>query len=433
MSEESFIIEDVKGLWSLDSRGNPTVKAIVRTRGGLGKAIAPSGASTGSKEAVELRDGGKKWFGKGVGIAIAQIDKVISPRLRGLDSRMQGLIDNVLLTLDGTPNKSRLGGNATTAVSIAVAKAAASTASLPLYKYLGGPGARVLPTPLMNVLNGGIHAGNLLDIQEFLIIPVNSDTFFDALRMSVECYHSLKNVIKEKYGLTATNIGDEGGFAPPLGKAREALSLISEAISKAGYVPGEDILLGIDAASSQFYNEGEKIYELKGENLRLTSSELFEYYKGLIDEFKLVYLEDPFSESDLESYVSLAPKLFNKALIVGDDIYCTNPILLKEGIKNNFTNAALLKVNQIGTLTEALDYARIALSSGLKLVVSHRSGETEDNFIADLAVALQGGLIKTGAPARGERTAKYNRLLEIEQELGEIAIYAGTTPFKMLR
>ncbi len=432
MSEGLFIIEDVKGLWSLDSRGNPTVKAVVRTRGGLGKAIAPSGASTGSKEAVELRDGGKKWFGKGVGMAIAQIDKIISPRLRGLDSRMQALIDNLLLTLDGTPNKSRLGGNTTTAVSVAVAKAAANTASLPLYRYLGGPGARVLPTPLMNVLNGGIHAGNLLDIQEFLIIPVNSDTFFDALRIGAECYHSLKNVIKDKYGLTATNVGDEGGFAPPIGKAREALSLISEAISRAGYVPGEDVLLGMDAASSQFYNEKEKVYELKGENLRLTSDELFEYYKELIDEFKLVYLEDPFSESDLESYASLAPKLFSKTLVVGDDIYCTNPALLKEGIKNSYTNAALLKVNQIGTLTEALEYARIALSSGLRLVVSHRSGETEDDFIADLAVALQGGLIKTGAPARGERTVKYNRLLEIEQELGETAIYAGDAPFKML-
>lgn len=430
MNEKLFEIEKVRGLWSIDSRGNPTVKAIVKTRGGIGVSIAPSGASTGSKEAVELRDGGKRWLGKGVGIAIAQIDKIISPKLKGLDSRMQAIIDNTLITLDGTSNKSKLGGNATTAVSIATAKAAAATASLPLYEYLGGPRARIIPTPLMNVINGGIHAGNSLDVQEFLLIPVNSDTFLDALRIGVECYQTLKNVIKERYGSNAINVGDEGGFAPPLNRSRDALELISTAIKKAGYVPGEDVLLGMDAASSQFYNEKEKVYELRGENLRLTAEDLIEYYKELVEEFGLVYLEDPFSENDLEAYGSLAFKLFKKVLVVGDDIYCTNPALLKNGIKNNFTNSALLKVNQIGTLTEALEYARIALNSGLKLVVSHRSGETEDSFIADLAVALGGGLIKTGAPARGERTTKYNRLIEIEQELEGIATYSGRGPFR---
>ncbi len=427
---EKFKIEDVKGLWSIDSRGNPTVKAAVKTKGGIGVALAPSGASTGSKEAVELRDGGKKWNGKGVGLAIARIDKVIAPKLKGLDSRMQTFIDETLKLLDGTSNKSYLGGNATTAVSIAVAKAASNTASIPLYQYLGGTSAHLLPTPLMNVINGGVHAGNKLDIQEFMIIPVNADSFLEALRIGVECYHELKNVIKETYGSEAINVGDEGGFAPPLSRSREALDLLEKSIKRAGYSPGEDVLLGIDAASSQFYNKNEKIYILKGEGLELSNNELYEYYKSLIDEYPIKYLEDPFAEEDLRAYKDLANKLFRKVLVVGDDIYCTNPELLREGIANNLTNAALLKVNQVGTLSEALEYARLALHHGLRVVVSHRSGETEDSFIADLSVALGNGLIKTGAPARGERTSKYNRLIEIEYELGPISKYAGIDPFK---
>jgi enolase len=430
--DEDFIITFVKGLWSIDSRGTPTVKAIIKTRKGIGVALAPSGASKGVKEAVELRDGGRKWLGKGVGLAIARIDKVIAPKLRGMDSRKQVLIDNLLLSLDGTKNKSVLGGNATTAVSIAVAKAAANTAHMALYEYLGGPHARILPTPLMNVINGGVHAGNKLDLQEFMIIPVNAESFLDALRIGVECYGNLKEILKETYGLTAINVGDEGGYAPPLSKTREALDLLIKSIKRAGYVPGEDVLLGIDAASSQFYNSSEKVYVLNGEGLKLSSEELLDYYMSLIDEYPIKYLEDPFAEDDVEAYERLASKMFKKLIVVGDDLYCTNPEILRVGIEKKLTNGALLKVNQVGTLTEALEYARIALSSGLRLVVSHRSGETEDPFISDLSVALGSGLIKTGAPARGERTAKYNRLIEIEYELGPVAVFAGIRPFKGL-
>ncbi len=428
MPENPFEIETVKALLALDSRGRPTVKAIIETRGGgRGVAIAPSGASTGSKEAVELRDGGRAWKGRGVGLAISRIETVIAPALIGLDSRFQALIDSTLVALDGTKNKSFLGGNSTTAVSIANAKAASATAGIPLYEYLGGPAARVLPTPLLNVINGGAHAGNPLDIQEFLLIPVGASGFTEAIRMAVEVYEDLRSIIAERYGKQATAVGDEGGFAPPIARAGEALSLMVKAIEKAGYTAGRDFLLGIDAAASQFYRDGK--YILSGEGLELDRNGLLEYYTRLVEDYPIAYIEDPFDESDWEGFREITRSLGSRVLIVGDDIYCTNPSILERGIREGASNAALLKVNQVGTLTEALDYARVAGQAGLRVVVSHRSGDTEDPFIADLAVALGHGLIKTGAPARSERNAKYNRLIEIEHELGPVARYAGRAPF----
>ena len=428
---DSYEIVEVKGLLALDSRGTPTVKAMVKTKGGgVGVSIAPSGASVGEREAVELRDGGKAWAGKGVGLALSRLNKIVAPRLKGLDSRKQALIDSTLLALDGTPNKSFLGGNTTTAVSVAVAKAAASTAGLPLYEYLGGPGARILPTPLMNVINGGAHAGNDLDIQEFMIVPVGADTLVDALRIAVEVYRTLKTVVAEKHGKGAVNVGDEGGFAPPISRSEEALGLLEEAVKRAGYQPGSDVLFALDAAASQFYDSSSGVYVLEGEGLKLSSGELLDYYMGLIDSYPIAYLEDPFAEGDWASYREYSGKLSRRVLVVGDDLYCTNPSILLRGLREGLTNAALLKVNQVGTLTEALEYARIALHNGLRVIVSHRSGDSEDPFIADLAVALGAGLIKTGAPARGERTAKYNRLIEIEYELGSSALYAREKPFK---
>jgi enolase len=427
VARNPFEIVSVKALYALDSRGRPTVKAVIETRGGRGVAIAPSGASRGEREAVELRDGGKAWRGWGVGLAISRIETIVAPALVGLDSRRQALVDSTLVALDGTPNKSFLGGNSTTAVSIANAKAAADTAGLPLYEYLGGPSARVLPTPLMNVINGGAHAGNPLDMQEFLIAPVGASSMLEALRMASEVYMELKAVIAEIYGKQATGVGDEGGFAPPVAKAADALDLLVRAIERAGYEPGRDFLLGIDAAASQFYRNGE--YVLEGEGLRLDREGLLEYYEVLASQYPLAYLEDPFSEDDWDGFREAVRSLGSRMLIVGDDLYCTNPKILEKGIREKASNAALLKVNQVGTLTEALEYARRASLSGLRVVVSHRSGDTEDPFIADLAVALGHGLIKTGAPARSERTAKYNRLIEIEYELGASAAYAGRTPF----
>ena len=428
MEDSIFEIARVRGLPALDSRGRPTVKAVVETRGGgRGVALAPSGASTGEKEAVELRDGGRAWKGRGVGLALSRLETVVAPALVGLDSRDQALVDTTLVALDGTPNKSFLGGNTTTAVSMAVARAAADTAGLPLYRYLGGPHARVLPTPLLNVINGGAHAGNPLDLQEFMIIPVGASSFLEAIRMAVEVYEDLKTLIAERYGRQATAVGDEGGFAPPVSKASEALQLLAEAVERAGYRLGGDFLLGVDAAASQFYREGK--YVLEGEGLTLDREGLLEYYERLASEYPIAYLEDPFDENDWEGFREATRSLGSKMLIVGDDAYCTNPQILARAIESKVSNAALLKVNQVGTLSEALEYARLALHSGLRVIVSHRSGDTEDPFIADLAVALSGGLIKTGAPARSERNAKYNRLIEIEDELGVTAKYAGRSPF----
>lgn len=420
----SYLIKAVRGLLALDSRGAPTVKAIVETEGGaIGKAMAPSGVSKSSKEAVELRDGGIAWGGKGVARAIAGINEIIAPRLKGLDARHQLLIDRVLIALDGTPNKARLGANATVAVSMAASKAAAAQAGLPLYRYLGGPGATTLPLPLMNIINGGVHAGNELSFQEFLIAPYRADSFGEALRIAVEVYGALKSLLKERYGKGAINVGDEGGFAPPMKRVEEALDAIIEASRQAGH---EDrIALGLDVAADQL-RSGEG-YLVDGK--LLSPGEMLDLYEALASRYPIAYIEDPFHEDDMISFSALTSKIGKRALIVGDDLYATNVEYLKKGIEAGATNAALLKVNQIGTVSEAIDFYRLASSSGMKIIVSHRSGETEDDFIADLAVAL-GGLIKTGAPARGERTVKYNRLLEIEQELSPIARFAGRSAIR---
>ena len=427
MDGEEFIIASVRGVLALDSRGNPTVKAIVRTKGGVGVGIAPSGASKSTKEAVELRDGGRRWGGMGVSRALAALNTTLAPRLIGLDSRQQRLIDSLMIEIDGTPNKSRIGGNVTTAVSIAVAKAAAASAGLELFQYLGGPGARVLPTPLLNVINGGVHAGNNLAFQEFIIIPAGARTFTDAMMMAVEVYKSLKSYLADKYGKQATNVGDEGGYAPPMSQVREALEALAAAIKSAGYELGKDFFLGIDAASSQFYNAEKKVYVVDGKEYDAGS--LLELYLGLASEFSIAYLEDPFHEEDMEHFAEITAKLAGKALVVGDDLFATNVKYLEEGIRRRAASGALVKVNQVGTLSEALDYIRLARDNGIRPVISHRSGDTEDPFIADLAVATGAGLIKTGAPARSERLAKYNRLLEIEDMLGPSAVYAGKEPF----
>lgn len=415
----SYSIRSVRGVLAIDSRGNPTVKAIVETEGGaVGKAIAPSGASKSSKEAIELRDGGRAWGGKGVMRAIAAINETIAPRLKGLDVRGQPFIDETLIALDGTPNKSRLGANAVVAVSMAVAKAAAAQAGLPLYRYLGGVGANVLPLPLMNIINGGVHAGNELSFQEFLIATHGAESFVEAMKIAVEIYGSLRSLLKERYGKGSINVGDEGGFAPPMRRSEEALDAIMTAIKQAGH-EGR-VALGIDAAADQFYSGGSYLVDGKS----LSAGELLDLYVDLASRYPIVYIEDPFQEDDLASFAQLTAKIGNRVLVVGDDLYATNVEHLRKGIEARATNAALLKVNQIGTVSEAIEFHRLASSSGMRVIVSHRSGDTEDDFIADLAVAL-GGLIKTGAPARGERTAKYNRLLEIEQELWPACSYAG--------
>ncbi|MCE4601508.1 MAG: phosphopyruvate hydratase [Desulfurococcales archaeon] len=422
-----YTIKSVGGLQVLDSRGRPTLKVYVRTGSGKGYGYAPSGASRGEREAIELRDGGKRWLGYGVARALSILETQIAPRLAGLDSRMQAFIDGILIALDGTPNKSRLGENTTTATSIAVARAAADTAQLEPFEYLGGPGARLLPTPLLNVINGGAHAGNELSIQEFMIIPVNADTFRDALRMAVEVYGGLKIIIREKYGPNSINVGDEGGFAPPLRNTRDALNLLVEAVKRAGYEPGTDFFLGIDAAASQFYDSEKEVYSIDGKAMNW--QELLEFYSSLVEEYPIKYIEDPFDEDAFEHYAELTRRIGDKVLIVGDDLYTTNTRYLKKGIEARSTNAVLVKINQVGTLTETIDFVMEASHYGLRSIISHRSGETEDSFIADLAVALSTGLIKTGAPARGERTAKYNRLLEIENILQSSARYAGVRPF----
>lgn len=425
--DEVFVIKNVYARQILDSRGNPTVQVMVSTEGrGVGVAVAPSGASTGTHEAVELRDGGKEFHGKGVSKAVQNINNIIAPALKGMDSRRQRSIDRKLINLDGTPNKSRLGGNAIVATSLAVAKAAASTYGMPLYMYLGGRQARTLPVPLLNIINGGVHAGNKLDFQEFMIVPAGFDSFSEALRAAVETYHELKRLLKEKYGLNAINVGDEGGFAPPMESVREALDALIEAIKAAGYTPGTDIALALDVASSQFFNEKEGVYILEGKKYEW--NDLLELYKTLVDEYPIVSIEDPFYEEDFDAFKEITKALGNKILIVGDDLFTTNPERLRKGISKGAANAVLVKVNQVGTLSETMDVIEIARNNGYKAIISHRSGETEDTTIADLAVAFSTGLIKTGAPARGERTVKYNRLLTIEDELDE-PYYPGFTVF----
>ena len=429
-----FLIQEIVAREVLDSRGNPTVEVDCALEGGaVGTAQVPSGASTGSREALELRDGGTRYHGKGVVTAVDFIYDEIAPELEEMDARDQALVDRTLIDLDGTPNKGRLGANAILGVSLAVAKAAAAEAGLPLYSYLGGPGATVLPVPMLNVLNGGAHADNSVDIQEFMIVPVGFTRYSEALRAGVEVYHTLKKVLKEK-GL-ATAVGDEGGFAPDLASNREALDLLMIAIEKAGYRPGTDIALALDVAASELAEEGAPgRYVLAGEGKKgLTAQDLISIYRDWVGAYPLVSIEDGLAEGDWEGWKELTRALGSKVQLVGDDIFVTNPQILTRGISEGIANALLVKVNQIGTLSETLTAVDLAKSHGYANIISHRSGETEDTTIADLAVATRAGQIKTGAPCRSDRVAKYNRLLRIEEELDEVATYPGAAAFPRLR
>jgi enolase len=417
-------IDAVHARQILDSRGNPTIEVEVTLDDGtLSRAAAPSGASTGAFEAVELRDGGDDFGGKGVTKAVQAVGDEIEEALVGFDADEQRLIDQTLIDLDRTPDKSRLGANAIVAVSMAVAKAAAESAELPLYRYLGGPSAHVLPVPMMNILNGGAHADNSVDIQEFMIAPVGASTFTDAVRWGAETYHALKAVLKQ-HGLS-TGVGDEGGFAPDLPHNRAALDLIVEAIGKAGFEPGLDIALAVDAAATEFYADG--AYQFEGSPK--SAQEMTQLYAEWLDAYPIVSLEDPLSEDDWAGWQTLTASLGSKVQIVGDDLFVTNPERLRRGITERSANALLVKVNQIGTITETLDAVSLAQRSGFMCMISHRSGETEDTTIADLVVATDAGQIKTGAPARSERVAKYNQLLRIEEDLEDAAEYAGYGAF----
>ena len=411
----------------LEWGGNPTVEVeVVLESGGFGRAAVPSGASTGTREAVELRDGdGKRYGGKGVRRAVTNVIEVIGPELDGMEATEQAAVDRALLELDGTPNKSALGANALLGVSLAVARAAADEAGLPLYQYLGGAGARLLPVPLMNILNGGVHADNGLDIQEFMLVPAGAQNFSEALRMGAEVFHALKGLLRDK-GLS-TGVGDEGGFAPALGSNTAPLDLLMQAIERAGYRPGEDALIALDPAASEFFHGGR--YRFRAEGKERTPEEMIAFYESLLDRYPLCSIEDGLAEQDWDGWVALTRRLGSRIQLVGDDIFVTNPTILAEGIKKGVANAVLIKVNQIGTLTETLEAVELAKRAGYGTVISHRSGETEDAFIADLAVAVNAGQIKTGSLARGERTAKYNQLLRIEEELGEAASWPGRALF----
>lgn len=417
-------IKSVKAREILDSRGNPTIEVdVALSDGAFGRAAVPSGASTGAFEAAELRDGGERYLGKGVRQAAANIEKIIAPRVVGQNPFEQKVIDKLMIEIDGTPNKSKLGANAILGVSLAVARAAANSKKLPFYAFIGGSDANLLPVPMMNILNGGAHADTNVDIQEFMIAPIGAQTFGESLQWGAEIYHALKSVLKKR-GL-ATSIGDEGGFAPNLESNRAALDLIVEAIGKAGYKPKEEIALAMDVAATEFFKDGK--YEFEGS--QLSSDEMISYYKSLVDSYPLVSIEDPLSEDDWAGWIQITKDLGSQVQLVGDDLFVTNPERLAKGIKNGAANALLVKVNQIGTLTETLDAVKIAHDAGYRSMMSHRSGETEDTTIADLAVAANCGQIKTGAPARSERVAKYNQLLRIEEELGSRARYAGRAAF----
>jgi len=420
-------ITGVKGREVLDSRGNPTVECIVSAGEISATAAVPSGASTGVHEALELRDrDSKRYDGLGVLKAVDNINKTIGPKVKNLDPRHQSKIDELMIRLDGTPNKSRLGANAILAVSLAVAKLSAQLEGVSLYRYLSKGRGRTLPVPVMNVINGGKHAGTGLKMQEFMVIPTGAKTFRDSLRTGTEVYHKLKAVIQSRHGRQATNVGDEGGFAPPIDKTEEALELVLQAISDAGYSAGKDVFVGFDAASSEFYEEG--AYMLDGE--KKSPDELVDFYVQLTQKFPILYVEDPFEQEDFEHTAQLTKKIGSTVEVVGDDIFVTNIPRLKKGIEAGAANALLMKVNQIGSLTEAINAAKAALGNHYRVVTSHRSGETEDTTISDLAVALNCGQIKTGAPCRGERTAKYNRLLRIEEELGSKARFPGVAAFR---
>ena len=421
-------IERIHARQVLDSRGNPTVEAEVFINGGgFGRAIVPSGASTGTLEAVELRDGGDRWNGKGVTRAVSNVKDQIAPVLVGLDVTHQEHIDQLMLDLDGTPTKGNLGANAILAVSMAVARAASTAVGLPLYRYLGGPSAQLLPVPCLNVLNGGVHAANSVDIQEFMLVPAGLPSFSEALRAGVEVYHSLKQVLSGR-GLS-TNVGDEGGFAPDLPTNESALELLVEAIEVAGYAPGEQIGLALDVAATEIHREG--LYHLEGGGLE--PDEMVTYLADLVDRYPLVSVEDGMAESDWDGWSALTARLGEDIQLVGDDLFVTNEEILRRGIAERSANAILIKVNQIGSVSETLHTMSTARSASFGTMVSHRSGETEDSFISHLVVATNAGQIKTGAPARGERTAKYNQLLRIEESLGDEARFAGWDTFPRSR
>lgn len=428
-------ILDVFAREVMDSRGNPTVEVEVIVEGDyVGRAIVPSGASTGELEAIELRDEDpSRYMGKGVQTAVNNVNEIIAEEIIGMNALDQTAIDETLIKLDGTPNKSKLGANAILGVSMAVAKAAAAALKLPLYRYLGGINAKVLPVPMMNILNGGKHADNTVDLQEFMIMPVGASSFKEALRMCVEVYHTLKKVLHEK-GLS-TGVGDEGGFAPDLATSEEVLTLIVEAIQRAGYKPGEDIRIALDAAASELYNDldGKYYFEgeskMKGEKVVRTSQEMVDYYENLVNKFPIISIEDGVGEKDWHGWKLLTERLGSRVQLVGDDLFVTNTEILQKGIQQKVGNAILIKVNQIGTLTETFNAIEMANRAGYTAIVSHRSGESEDATIADIVVAVNAGQIKTGAPARSDRTAKYNQLLRIEEELADIAEYRGIKSF----
>jgi enolase 1/2/3 len=417
-------IEAVHARQILDSRGNPTLEVeVALDDGSLGRAAAPSGASTGAFEAVELRDGGDEYGGKAVTKAVQGIIDEIQPELLGFDADDQRLVDQAMIDLDRTPDKSRLGANAITGISMAVAKAAAESAGLPLFRYLGGPNAHLLPVPMMNILNGGAHADNSVDIQEFMIAPIGAASFTEAVQWGAETYHALKSVLKQ-HGLN-TGVGDEGGFAPDLAHNRAALDLIVEAIGKAGFTPGLDVALAIDSAATEFYSEG--AYQFEGS--AKDAAEMTRIYTEWLDGYPIVSLEDPLSEEDWAGWQALTAALGDRVQVVGDDLFVTNPLRIRRGIAERSANALLVKVNQIGSVTETLDAVSLAQRSGYACMISHRSGETDDTTISDLAVAVNAGQIKSGAPARGERVAKYNQLMRIEEMLDDAAVYAGASAF----
>ena len=427
------VIEAVYAREVLDSRGNPTVEVeVVLESGSVGRAIVPSGASTGAFEAVELRDGDKgRYIGKGVEKAVANVNEIIAPELEGMDAFDQPAIDALMIELDGTHNKGKLGANAILGVSMAVARAAAEELGLPLFQYIGGVNAKQLPVPMMNILNGGEHADNSVDVQEFMILPVGAKSFREGLRMGAEVFHSLKKVLSER-GL-ACGVGDEGGFAPNLGSNREALELIVEAIEKAGYKPGDDVRLGLDVAATEMYDKETKLYDLKHEGKKLTAEQMVDLYEEWVNNFPIVTIEDGLDEEDWDGWKVLTERLGKKVQLVGDDLFVTNTERLERGIEAGVANSILIKVNQIGTITETLDAIEMAKRAGYTAVISHRSGETEDTTIADLAVAVNAGQIKTGAPSRTDRVAKYNQLLRIEEMVGEQARYCGMKSFYNLK
>ena len=424
-------IVDVVAREILDSRGNPTVEADVLLESGvMGRAAVPSGASTGSREAIELRDGDTaRYLGKGVVQAVENVNTEISEAIIGLDAEEQAFVDKAMIELDGTDNKSRLGANAMLAVSMAVAKAAAEEAGLPLYRYFGGAGSMAMPVPMMNVINGGAHANNSLDFQECMIMPVGAESFREALRCGAEIFHALKK-LTDKKGYPTT-VGDEGGFAPNVGSAEEALSMILDATAAAGYEPGRDVLLALDCAASEFYKDGK--YVLEGAGITLSSPQLVDYLATLADKFPIVSIEDGMAENDWDGWKLLTDRLGKKIQIVGDDLFVTNTVILREGIDKGIANSILIKINQIGTLTETFEAVEMAKRAGYTAVISHRSGETEDSTIADIAVGLNAMQIKTGSLSRSDRIAKYNQLLRIEEDLGEVASYPGVGAFYNLR